>query len=467
MLNSYRKSFFTLFAIFFVLSMPFLLILSLGFELDFESKSIQHSLTVQLETTPRNAVIKTGFRNYRTPLELKIRENNLTQIKLNLTDYHSESFVFSSQEENSALRLRDVWLLPTDPFLQFGLENYTFLNFLSQDYIILEKNDQLFVQDIGFSGLQSQPEPILLKNSELLSKTRFEILLNNVFWHPLEQVLIYKNSGNSTWQSLDLDFLPTSPISIVTFSPNQLMILDQQGVLWALNLANSNFTFLDSGFSGLSFTQTPDMLWLLKSDSIYRIERRVGNQNLNLNNLDLTKNIYTSHPTLNRQTQNNKVLNYRDFTVRSIFLGFSLEINQNLFYIDESNKSSIKKITNQAVKTGASSNTLFWLDAEINLNSYNFLHERYRHLTNLQNYFNFEDSDIKLFYYDRWNRIMLYSHNNVISYWFDNFSLNSNLVKYRPVNWIQEKLCFQEVVRNYQFCFSSDEGSIYRNNAFW
>ena len=468
MLNPYRKNFFTLFAVFFVISLPFLLIFSLGYELNFESQSIKHSLTVQLETVPRNAVIKSQTRQYKTPLEIRIGENMLTQIELNLQNYHSESFIFSSLQENTALRLRDIWLLPTDPFLEFDLKDYTFLNFLSQDYVLLEKDGEVFIQNIGFSGMQSQPSLISIQNHTNLSESRFEILLGDVFWHPLKQILIYSQPGSSDWQVFDLNLLPFSAVSMASLSSFQVLILDNYQNLWVLDLESFDFTFIDSGFNALSFTENPDMLWLLKKDSIFRLERQQNNQRVELRNLNTTRNKYTTHPIFGRRIQGRQVLSYQDFTVRNIFLGFSFEIQKRLFYVDDSNKSGVLKITNQATKTGASSNTLFWLDQEMNLNSYNLLHNNYRHLSNLKHIFQDSDfSKFRIFYYKRWNRIMIYNQNKVVSYWFDTFNLNSSLISYRPILWIDDKKCFQEVFRNYQFCFNQNQGYFYRNNTFF
>jgi hypothetical protein len=470
MLSSYRKSFFTLFAVFFILSLPFLLIFSLGYQLNLESESVEYSLTVQLETVPRNAEIKSHSSSYKTPLEIRIKEDTLTEINLKLKDFYPENFVFSSLRDNSALRIRDLWLLPENPFLEFNLDNFSFVNFLSQDYVLLKnkQNNQLAIQNIGFRGFQSSPESIDLENTKNLSTNKFEVLLGDIFWHPEAKVLIYKDFTNNGWQNFNLNSLPFQVVSVAGLSNTQVLLLDNQQSVWALDLENRDFTFIDSNVNALSFTQNPDSIWILKNDSIYRIQREEGNRKVSLNNLNLTRTKYTKQSLLGKQTESDKVFNYQDFTVRNLFLGFSFEIGNSLFYVDDSNKSNIRLITDKAIKTGASSNTLFWLDENMNLNSYNLLYQRYRQLGNLGKLLNKEDVDTyRIFYYKGWNRIMIYTPSTTISYWFDTFSLNSNLVSQTPINWIQEKNCFQEVIKNYQFCFTPEKGYFYRNDTLF
>ena len=468
MLNQYRKNFFTIFATFFVISLPFLLIFSLGYNFDFESNQLESSLTAYIQTVPRRAEIKNQETIYRTPVEIKINNQDFTKIDLELEGYNTEQFVFSATDKNTALRMRNIWMLPTDSSDEFELpQGFEFINFLSKDYLLISKDQDLFIQNFNFGGLQSDPVDLNIDFNESLKDIKFEIISSDYFWDPIQNILIY-NDTQLGWQVFDFKVLPFQTTSASFLSSSQIVLLDSEKNLWVLNLKNKVFTFLDSNIDGMSFTGNPDMLWFLKQDSVYRLERRDKEEEINLQNLNILSNLYTKNLRIRSSSENIKEINYKNFIVRNVFLGISFQIQNDLFYVEDSNKNSLKQIIDNAVIVGSASNTLFWLDTELNFRSYNLLSDTFFNFSNLTGDLkeNQDVSDFKIYYYSNWNRIMVYGDKKVYSVWFDIFNLNSSIIKYYPVKWIQNKECFNEVIRNYQFCSDGEKLFFYKNDSF-
>ena len=467
MLNQHRKVFFTLFAAFFILSLPFLLILSLGYDLDMQSQQLETSLTTYLEAIPRRAKIQTKAGIYRTPVELKVRQNTFTKISLELEDFQTEHFMLSAKDTNNAMKLRGIWLLPTNKSDQFDLsEGFEFVNFLSENYFLSKQNNQIFIQSLGFSGPQGEPNKLDLDFSENLQKVNFKTISATNFWNPDKNVLIYNLPQTQTWQVFDLTVLPFQTKNVAGLSPTQVILLDNKKNLWTLNLIDGTFTFLDTNISGLSYIESLNSSWILKNDAIYRLE--TSQNAVNLQNLDLTRNLYTQNPEIGFWSRQINETSHTSFIARNVFLGISFQIQNNLFYIADSEKDQMQIISNEAQIAGTSSNSLFWLNKDLTLNSYNLLNKNWKSFGNLQSQFKNTENleNFEIFYYPIWNRIIIYGENEVVSFWFDTINLNTAIVKYYPIKWIQNHQCLPRITRNYQFCSDSKQLIFYRNNTF-
>ena len=70
-------------------------------------------------------------------------------------------------------------------------------------------------------------------------------------------------------------------------------------------------------------------------------------------------------------------------------------------------------ISNEAQIAGTSSNSLFWLNKDLTLNSYNLLNKNWKSFGNLQSQFKNTENleNFEIFYYPIWNRIIIYGEN--------------------------------------------------------
>ena len=80
--SSKRRAIFTVFAVFFVILLPFIVILSLGYGIDIQKGSVSNNLTVKVQTFPRNSNIFAGDNKFQTPAELSIPAGQQTKLRI-------------------------------------------------------------------------------------------------------------------------------------------------------------------------------------------------------------------------------------------------------------------------------------------------------------------------------------------------------------------------------------------------
>jgi hypothetical protein len=465
MLNRYRTFLFTIFAGFFVVSFPFLIIYSLGYDLNFRSQSLQNSLTAYIQTVPRGANIPTKQRIYKTPIELKINPNQFTEVSVESDEFVTEKFVFSSTDQNAAVRVDNLWLLPNTASNTVSVaEGFSPVNFLSDRYALLERDSRMYIQGYNFGGLESEPSELDLDYSDDFKNTRWEMLLEDIFWHPGLNILLSRTSSND-WRVVDLSALPFSVSSVANISPTQVLLMSRTGSLWLYNLETEVYVFLDNGIDGLSFTDSPDNIWVLKYDSIYRVDR--SNSEVLVENFNLESNLHASFAQIGDLSQRIKEPDFEKFVSKNLFLGLMFKINDTTFYISDSDSSLMQIITQDAIAVGTSNSTVFYLDEDLVLNSYNLFNKDWQTFGSLFEYLgeDFDPSDVRINYYQTWNRVIIYDLDQVISIWFDTTNVNTPIVQYFPVSWIQDEYCYFEIIDNNQFCFNDNNLKFYKNNS--
>jgi len=468
-----RQVFFTTFAIFFVITVPFLAILSLGYRINFNDSVFENSLSISLNTIPSKSFVKSGEQTFKSPLELKISEGNKpVKLIIESEEFLSEGLVFATSEDrNTAARLQDMWLLPKEKTNDFKPKNdFKIAGFLSENWILLKEGDDLFVQIYGFSGFQG--EPIELKNrvefDESITESNWEFIDKEFFWHPEANLFIFSLAFDNNWQVLDFsEIFDNQIISVTRISPNQILLQDDKGLLWLYNLENNQLDFLWSGVEGLTFTDSPNSIWIFANQNIYKITR--DNNTFDPKNFELSdKNLYTENSQLILLNQDFKS-GYNNFLAKNVFLGMAFQFENNLIYISDSSKNSFSHLANNIEFLGTDDNSIFWLDSDLNFSSYNLLQKRHFYFANLSEYFSkdFESysDNIKIYYDQNWKRLMIYGQKKVVSIWFNADVVNSSVIYYRPNSWIDGRTCFYEIIDNYQFCMNSQELTTFKNNS--
>jgi len=111
-------------------------------------------------------------------------------------------------------------------------------------------------------------------------------------------------------------------------------------------------------------------------------------------------------------------------------------------------------------------NSLFWIDEDKKLFSYNLFLKNLVAFDKIDQLENENNGQLKIFYYFQWRRILIYSPTKVVSVWFDKDVINTSIIDYFPVLWIDNKKCLSKVFDRYQFCASGELES-YRNTSIW
>jgi hypothetical protein len=467
MLQKYRKHFFTILAFFFVTISPILVIFSLGYEVDINEQNIDKTLNVKIETVPRNATIKNGTDSFKSPRELRVLENKIAKLNISQVGFLDENFIVSSSlDKNLAARLEPIWLLPDSPVLKNNSGEYKPINFLSQNYILLSKGNQTFIQKYSFSGIQDQPE--LLSSEIQISNQDWEFLDENIFWQSSSNLLIY-NIKNQ-WKILDLKTLNLSSKigSVAKIAENQLLILAQNEQLWNLDLLELKLLFLDTGVNGLTFSTNPNNLWLLKYNQIYKFE--VQDNNIKIENLALLLNnkIHSQNNLISSLSGNINLIDKQSFSAKNVFLGMVFKIGDTVFYVSDSNKNLPEILSNQVHYLAVDNSSVFIVTENYNLLSYNLLNKSWNLFEPLKDSFSSTEdlSKIRVSYYKTWNRIFIYSENEVVSIWFSTDLVNKPVLKYSQNTWIKNSRCLSKILENYQFCLTDTTFENYKNNSF-
>lgn len=458
-----RQTIFTIFAVFFIVLLPFIVILSLGYGIDIQKGSVSNNLTVKLQTFPRNADVFVGDKKFETPAELSIPAGQPTQVKVEKANFFGENFdLVSRANENSTVRIEGLWLLPKDSEARFESDNNKILNILDKNYLILEKPDNggYGIANYSFAGIRDEFIKIENPDKVKIETGTWQLLLQNVFWEQEQNLILYQKNTNQ-WEVIDLGLFPHKFVSIASLNKNQVLLLDSEGNLWFLNNDNKSLVFIENNISGLSFTESPDMIWILSQDSIFRFER----DNLDPANINFANNDFSSSRLIFQATKEINPEAFNSFVTKNLFLGLVFKIGQEAIYIPDSNKESYKLIATDIKSLGTSGSTIFWLDSQNNIHTYNLLINQERLITLPK--LNYDsDSEIILSYYSNWKRLFVYTQKQVATVWIDLEINNDSILNYSSFLWLDNQGCFGTVNNNYQFCTKDNALAIYKNNSF-
>ena len=370
-----------------------------------------------------------------------------------------EDFIFrSSKGSNENVRISDLWLLPqkNDTLHDFSSQDRNALGLLSDNLILFEENDKYFVQVYNFGGLQGQAFEIeigQLKRS--LKRGNFKSILGFGFWEKDQEIILIRYENK--WQIIDLQTYPFDIQNIARLSQTQLLTLDKSGQLWMVDIETGEYGFLTSGITELTFTDTPDNIWIWKDDGIYRLDRGF----IEPNQFELDSKLYTSNKLIKEKIKDIDPNRDTIFLVKSIFQGNLIKIAGMIVYIPDFEPDRFNIIAEEVVSLGTDANSVFWLDKEQNLFAYNFFskHDDYFGKLDLVG-----DPDYwQINYFSGWNRLMIYSSTQVYSIWYDKDILNKSIHRY-PVNlWIEDAECLGKVIDRFQFCIKDNKIITYKH----
>jgi len=458
---SYRQNIFRIFAIFFFIAVPFVVVYSLGFDLNLADRQLSNTISINIETLPRGADISnSGKKILETPRELRAKDNQLIPLDISLPNFKSEKFIiWAPPKENTSARITRLALLPEkhDEIKSFD-ENLNVV-FLSDFQLLLKDKDNYFIQQYTFTGLQGAPVQLDVfgKVDDEIPNKNWIKLSENSFWNPDKNLLVAKNNN---WSIYNLNIFTVKFTSVVSIDNNYFLGLDDQGALWQIDLNNQTYTFLDSNIQNLSFTQTPDNIWIRKNKKLHRLNRTLQESN----NFNLSDKVYTEFPD-NTTFLSSDLPAWKTMNIGSLYQGLLIQLYNELYYIPDNKPNDWEKIATNVNNFTTAGNSVFWIDSSNTLFSYNLFLKQWETISVLD--IKDKPEDINIVYYAPWNRVLIYTPNKVYSVWFDKEIFNKNITKYFPVTWISDASCFTNVLDKYQFCLKDNKLVNFKNLSLW
>jgi hypothetical protein len=196
-MNSFYRAFYLrTFVLFFLIIVPFLVLFTLGYDLNLNKSSLSKSLLINFDTLPRGAnVLNNGIKVASTPAEISIQNGQQVTLNLEQTNYVSEKFTFfSANNDNSFAKISNLTLMPSKPQkLGNAVQGYNKIAILDEGRVLAKKGDDYHIMSYNFGGLQS--ESTVIQNPDKSSiKEGFFVSTDNGFWFPDDNTLLYQNS---------------------------------------------------------------------------------------------------------------------------------------------------------------------------------------------------------------------------------------------------------------------------------
>jgi hypothetical protein len=458
----HRRSFFVVFAIFFVITTPLIIIYSLGFDINYKETQIQNSTSIKIKTNVSDSTIvinqkKVGDKNY----EGAISAGGNTDIKIQSPNFYDEDFILSTDKEsNSIVDISNLTLLPkSGNFIQ---KNSNLIQIISPTLSIINQDSKFFVQQYAVDGYVATPKIIssvaflsgkLQQYKEPEQSTLEVIKDNKTSWKKLSSKVYYKNNHILTqnqdyWLISKLNTFDSSIKNIASIDDQNLLILDDKGSIWSYNFVKSTSSFLDSGYTNFFERENSNQIWLWKNDVIYKTDiSEITSQRNSLDRFQQFKN-----PRLLQETNSN-------FQIMSVYQGYILRAGSLMMYIPDSKPNSWQLISTESKIITTSSSHVFWIENDNKVISYDFA-------TNTKKYLTTAPSSIGYIEYSKdTNRIFMYDNENIFSYWENKDIDNKPLQERKPQTWITNQKCLTSIIEKSIYCEQAGNLVVYSFNS--
>jgi hypothetical protein len=459
------------FAIFFIICTPFMILYSSGYSLNFKSTEIKNSITIKADTVPRGATVKINDDpNVTTPSEISTADTGLLKLKIDKPQYLSENFTaIQDSQQNSFADLTNLWLLPETTNVQSS--SITLAKSVTNNLIISESQSlvefvvggkpSLGIMDFGIGGRVGEIQPISTAaiiggksviEPELNTVIKAKLMDKNQEFKKIGNDLFFKNNSilirkNGYWLAKDLDKNILKAQDIARINSTSIAILDQNKTLWVYNLDTELSRFIDTGFTKMKTLSTPSTIWLWKKDTVYRLEPA----DILADNLLISRYEYLKNPIV--EEENGKV-----FDVQNLYQGIAIQTGRYLFYVPDFKKNQWQVVASKVHSLATLNETVIWIDSDKNLFLKNYANDNVKNIAS-----NVELTD-KITYTEGWKRVMLYYPSSVNSIWYNKDVVNSTIKSYFIQNWIKDQSCFPKVIDRVQYCIKDSDLKIYKNN---
>jgi hypothetical protein len=468
-----RKNFFMVFAVFFIICTPFMILYSNGFSIN--NTEISNSIAIKTDTVPRQAEIFIGDKKTAaTPYELSTTNTGNIDFSIQKPGFVSEKFVISKENnQNSFADLTNFWLLPqTSTTSSVSREgSAAVIKSISNNQIISENQTiveyqvgnklSLGIMDFGIAGQVGEVQPISsstviggksIIELDLNTQTKIKLLSKDQEYKKIGNDLFFKSNillirKNGYWLSKDFDKMNIKAQNVARVNSSSVTILDIDKNLWSYNFETEQTRFIDTGFVKMEILSIPSTIWLWKNDTIYRLEPAdILSDNIIWNRYEYLKNRFL-------EEQNGQV-----FDVQNLYQGIVFQVGKYLLYVPDYKKNQWQIISSNTYSLVTIGESIFWLDTDKNLWSHNFNNNLIRNLAQ-----NIELTN-KIAYSDGWKRIMLYYPTSVDSIWYNKDIVNNTIKSYSKQTWVNNQNCFPKVIDRVQYCLENQDLRIYKNN---
>lgn len=448
----YRALYFRTFVLFFLIILPFLVLFTLGYDINLNKSGLSQSLVISLETLPRNSkVVEKNKIVGNTPTEIKSETNTPITLDVVQDNYFPEKFTFLSAS-NTVANISNLTLIPKSPIiLSKNPSNQSLVAILNDRLILTKEVGNFYIKNYTFGGIENNQ--VLVNNSEKIAllNNHFIDLGGSYYFYDSQSLLLLKDEK---WIFKDFKKFPFKAVKVVKKNTVFLIQTDNDQ-LWSYEAETNLLKFIESDISGLSKTINSDFIWILKGSQVYRIDH------FNDLNFQFTTNRqYYSFDTIKKSSSSRSF-----FDVKSVFQGIVLKYDEDLIYIPDFDTKQTIPITNKAKSFETIGSSIFWISDNGSLFANNL---------ELKNEVTFDQillkkeslENIKISYYVPWKRLFIYSDNEVNTVWFDKSVLNTSILKYFPYTFSSGD-CLVGITEKNQFCIEDNKLVSYRNTKVW
>jgi hypothetical protein len=464
-----NRHYFIFFSIFFVVCSPFLVFLSFGYDVNLRDQNISSTLTMKIDSLPKNALIKARNETKgTTPTELSSQDQSPFNLSISLPNYLTETFLISPENgKNSSVDLKNLLLLPKNGeslklYNKTINNNYEALSFLSKDQIIANTPNGLEIRDFGVGGFVNNPmfiserEIFGVKTQEkiFIEKPTMEFLKNDKSkWQKLSDGTFIKQNyilqkKSDFWLIKDISSVfPNGIKKIIKLDSTNYIVLDKLKNLWIWDGQTSKF--VDNGFDSIESTISPENIWLVRGNSIFKVQ----NNSLLNPSFDWKSTLYLKSDLINSADG--------EFKVAPLFQGIGILVGNKIIYVPDFATDSWSILANDAKSFFTDSDSVFWLDSNNYPNFYNFFTTQRYIFRQIPTEYS------EIFYLKDWNRIMIYSENKVASIWFNKEINQPNILEYSTQEWIDGSVCIPKIIEKVQYCIKDNDLILYKNNLIF
>lgn len=447
-----RQIFFRLYAIFFILITPFIVIYSLGYNFDWQNQTLSKNLFIKVQTLPRGATVKiSDSKAYTTPTEIRLSSDAPQEVSIKKSGYVPEEFtVWSDLNRNTNTYLDKIILLPTSKEAISDLPSGSeALALLPQSKILLYRDNQLLLQSYSTNSVNS-PESVSGDiNPDTFSNEDDWIYQNQDFiWNKDKKIILYRDEISLKWRVEDLQETILGIENLARVSNSTFLVLDSDSNLYTYRPQDQRISFLDSGFQGLFGNPNSESIWLVKGNDIIRLNKNRVNYN---NILESNENFVYSSVARDFDFEG-------DLEVADIYRGVVVKAGTELYFLQETEPEIPNLLTNNAQDFTTTNNTVFWVNEGGLVQSYNF---EFNIQKNLATFDNISDT-ANLFYSNEFGRLILYSE-DIKTIWTNPTNRSSNIKEHSKNTWINNSLCQKYTEDRNQICIDNDTLIKYQN----
>jgi hypothetical protein len=447
-----RQLLFRIYAIFFVVITPFIVIYSLGYNFNWNSQSLQRNLIINVETIPKSTTIKLNEDTALSPSELRISSNAPAQLTLTQEGYKTEEFtVWSDLNQNTNISMRKLLLLPEkfEKVASFPPSS-EFINFLPLDKVLFKRDNLLYLQHYTPTSVDN-PIPITnnLGNEDL--KGEWKALNSKFYWNQQTKTAMFYDNQVLNWKTQSLKTQVPDVFDIAEINSTTYLILGEDTNLYQWDTLLDEVSFVDNGFVGIDASIDSEYMWLLKEKNIYRLSKT------NTNYQQLLE-IINEEPF---STTNKELEGVQKLEVSNVFRGNTLLIGEDLYYINELNNQSTNLISDAVMLTNSSNNSLYYLTKSGQLITYNFEFDTQAILHTLDK----PESIQNLFFSPVYSRVFVYDKEGGVTGIYTNSGEPKNVfLKHSVVSWIDKGIICQNYTEDrFQVCINNGEIIRYNN----